>query len=92
MKGTVLQEAQRIVYGAREKAYSHPSRDYGKTAKIWTGILLEKLKPGMEITPTEAVLMMVGMKISREVFRHGRDNLIDAAGYIACAERIEEGK
>jgi hypothetical protein len=87
-----LQEAQELVYGPREDAYSPPQRDYAKTAKIWTGLLLEKLRPGTEITPTEAVLMMVGMKLSREVFKHGRDNLVDAAGYIACAERIEEDK
>ncbi len=91
-KNTVLQEAQSLVYGDRQRSYSPPQRDYAKTAKIWSGILYEKLKPGVEISPTEAVLMMVGMKISREVFKHGRDNLVDAAGYIACAERIEENK
>lgn len=89
---TILQEAQKLVYGARPKSYSHPARDYAKTAKMWTGILLEKLLPGTEITPTEAVLMMAAMKISREVFLHKRDNLVDAAGYIACAERIQENK
>jgi hypothetical protein len=89
---TVLQEAQALVYGDRQKAYSHPARDYAKTAKMWTGILLEKLLPGEEISPTEAVLMMAAMKISREVFKHKRDNLVDAAGYIACAERIEDAK
>jgi len=89
---TVLQEAQALVYGDREEAYSPPQRDYAKTAKIWTGILLEKLRPGVEITAEEAVLMMAGMKISREVFRHKRDNLVDAAGYIACAERIVEAE
>ena len=89
---TVLEEAQALVYGDREKQYSHPAADYAKTAKIWTGILLEKLLPGEEITPKEAVLMMAGMKISREVFKHKRDNLVDAAGYIACAERIEDAE
>lgn len=88
---TVLDEAQALVYGDREQAYSPPQRDYAKTAKMWTGILLEKLRPGEEITPLEAVLMMAAMKISREVYRHKRDNLVDAAGYIACAERIAEG-
>lgn len=92
MDKTVLEEAQALVYGDREAQYSPPQRDYAKTAKIWTGILLEKLRPGEEISPLEAVLMMVGMKLSREVYRHKRDNLVDAAGYIACAERIAEGK
>lgn len=91
-KETVLQEAQRLVYGDRQKAYSHPARDYARTAKIWTGILLEKLRPGVEISPREAVLMMVGMKISREVYQHRRDNCTDGAGYFGCADRIETGE
>lgn len=88
----VLEEAAALVYGDREHSYSAPQRDYAKTAYMWTGILLEKLRPGEVITPKEAVLMMACMKISREVFQHKRDNLIDAAGYIACAERIQEDK
>ena len=91
-KPTVLQEAQALVYGPREHDYSPPQRDYAKTAKIWTGLLLEKLRPGVEITPEEAVLMMAGMKMAREVYRHKRDNLVDAAGYLACAERITEDR
>lgn len=87
---TVLQEAQALVYGDREAQYSPPQRDFGKTAAMWSGFLREKLMPGVVITPEEAVLMMVLLKISREGFRHKRDNLVDAAGYIACAERIVE--
>lgn len=89
---TILEEAQDLVYGPREKQYSPPQRDYAKTAMIWTGLLLEKLRPGEVITAREAVLMMVGMKLSREVFRHHRDNLVDGAGYLACAERIVEAE
>lgn len=88
----MLQEAQELVYGDRERSYSHPARDYAKTAKMWTGLLLEKLLPGEEITAKEAVMMMVCVKLSREQFKHKRDNLVDGAGYIACAERIEEEK
>jgi hypothetical protein len=43
-----------------------------------------------DITPKEAVLMMALMKISREGFKHKRDNIVDGAGYLACAMRIEE--
>ena len=85
----VLREAEGLVYGDRQKQYSHPSRDYAKTAKMWTGILLEKLRPDVEITAKEAVLMMAAMKISREQFRHKRDNIVDGIGYFVCAARIE---
>lgn len=85
---TVLEEAQALVYGDREESYSPPQRDYAKTAGAWSAFLREKLLPGAVITPKEAVLMMALMKICREQFRHKRDNLVDAAGYVACAERI----
>jgi hypothetical protein len=89
---TVLDEAKDLVFGDRQRSYSHPKRDYAKTAKMWTGVLLEKLKPGEEITPMDAVLMMVCLKISRETYRHKHDNLVDMAGYTVCAERIAEDK
>ncbi len=89
---TVLEEAQTLVYGDREASYSPPQRDYAKTAKMWSGLLLEKLRPGCEITPLEAVLMMACVKMAREVYRHKRDNIVDAAGYLACAERITEDR
>lgn len=86
----VLAEAQRLVFGARNKSYSHPSLDYGKTAAMWSGLLLHKLKE--PITPKEAVLMMVLLKCSREQYAHKRDNLVDMAGYALCAHRIETGE
>lgn len=88
---TILQEVQELVYGDRQAQYDHPAKDYARTAKIWSGILIEKLLPGVEITPKEAVLMMAGVKISREVHKHHRDNNRDGAGYFECAERIEGG-
>lgn len=85
---SVLQEAHRIVHGDRERQYSHPSRDYAKTAGMWTAFLREKLRPGVVIEPAEATLMMALMKISREGFQTKRDNLTDASGYIGCTARI----
>ena len=84
-------EAEKLVLDDRNASYGPPADDYAKTAKIWTGLLLHKLKPGVEITPSEAMLMMVGLKLSREVFKHKRDNLVDAVGYLLCAEWTQTG-
>jgi len=85
---TILEEAQQAVYGARQEAYGHPFDDFSRTAKIWSAIL------GVEVTPAQVALCMVGVKISRECNRPGRDNLVDGAGYWATLElvRMEEEK
>ncbi|HUU93151.1 MAG TPA: DUF6378 domain-containing protein [Phycisphaerae bacterium] len=87
---TILQEAQRLVYGERNADYGHPADDFAKTAKIWTGILLPKLQAGVEISPQEVGFCMCGVKLSREVENHRRDNLVDLAGYAATVQMIED--
>lgn len=91
-KETVLEEAQRIVYGPREDSYGHPMKDFSKTAKIWTGILMPKLIEGEEVTPEDVALCMVGVKMSREVNKHSRDNIVDGCGYLATLDRIKKAR
>ncbi len=84
---TILQEAQGLVYGDRQAAYGHPYDDYTRTARMWEAIL------GMQpftISPRIACLMMAAVKISREVNAPKRDNLVDLAGYAACAQRCTD--
>lgn len=87
---TYADEAARLVLGDRNESYGTPARDYAKTATMWTGFLTHKLRE--PITPKEAVLMMALLKISREAHAHKPDNLIDAHGYLLCAEWIETGE
>jgi hypothetical protein len=44
--------------------------------------LHDKLK--QDITPEEAMMMMVGLKMSREMHKHKDDNITDMIGYILC--------
>jgi len=83
-------EALKLITGDRNQSYGNPKDDYTKTALIWSGLLAHKLKEN--ITPEEAILMMVGVKLSREVFKHKRDNLVDAHGYLECYEWSLNGK
>jgi len=84
----ISEEAVRIVYGDREKAYDSPNRNFNKLAHMWTGTILEKLKPGETITPNDVALMLICLKISRESFRPSRDNRVDGVGYWECLDRI----
>jgi len=80
----ILDEAKKIIETDRQADYGPPKDNWGRTAKIWSGIL------GTEVTPEQAVLCMVGVKLAREGFKHKRDNLVDAAGYLGIAEKLLE--
>src|SRR5690606_10759683 len=79
----LMEKARAIVYGARQESYGHPADDYTRTAGMWSAFL------GIPITPEQASLMMVLLKISRERNRPGDDNIVDAHGYLLCYGRIQ---
>ena len=81
---SILEEAGRIVHGDRNDAYGHPADNLGRTATIWSVIL------NHPVTPEQVALCMVAMKISRHVNQPHRDNLVDAAGYLATIEMLDQ--
>jgi hypothetical protein len=88
MKPKFSDIAKKLVYGVRNKSYGSPKSDYTRTSAVWTGLLIHKLKPGHTINAEEAVIMMTALKLCRQMARHKDDNLIDAHGYLECAEWI----
>jgi Domain of unknown function (DUF6378) len=82
-----LQEADSLVNGDRQAQYGHPHTDYQCTAEMWSALIERRYGVKVPITPDFACLMMVSVKLSREAGKPKRDNLVDAAGYIACAEK-----
>jgi len=62
-KESILFEAHNLVHGVRGEDYGHPYHDFGRTAKIWSAIL------GVDVTPEQVALCMIGVKISRECNR-----------------------
>jgi hypothetical protein len=79
-----LQIADELTGGDRNDDYGHPYHDFSRTAKIWSAIL------GIEVTPQQVGLCMVGVKISRQCNKPKADNLIDGAGYFRTVEMIED--
>ncbi len=81
-KESILFEAHNLVHGVRGEDYGHPYHDFGRTAKIWSAIL------GVDVTPEQVALCMIGVKISRECHRPKRDNRVDIAGYAEALDMV----
>ena len=82
----VTAEAQRLVYGDRRADYGDAFENCAKTADLWAAYL------GCPIQPRDVPLMMILMKISRELSGTKRDNRVDIAGYAEVLEMIEQHK
>ena len=87
---TVLEEAQGLIYGDRQKAYGSATENFTNTAVGWTILLGKKLNS--DITAEEVGLMMIWLKMCRETNKKGRDNLVDIAGYTGCIEKVQKGQ
>ena len=85
---TVCQEADKLVRGERQDTYDHPFDNFTRIGKIW-GLILETQDP---IPPEKVALMMCGVKLAREIFKHHRDNTVDLAGYAQALEMVHERK
>jgi len=79
---SALEEAQRLVHGARGGDYGHPLDDFSRTAKLWTPIL------GCPVSAEQVGLCMIQVKISREIHKPRRDNRVDIAGYAETLQMI----
>lgn len=88
---SILLEAQRLTHGPRNADYGHPLDDYSKNAGAINALFKHKLRE--DFTAADVALIMVVVKLSRQVNRPKRDNMVDAAGYAwvanACIEETE---
>ncbi len=79
----ILEEAKIIINGARREEYGSVTESFGKLAKMWSLIL------GAPVTQSQVCLCMIGLKMSRELNMHKRDNLVDLAGYAQLLSILE---
>ena len=83
---SICQEAHRLVNGERDQQYVSVRSNFERIAKLWEPIF------GVPITAEQVGLAMVQLKIARQLNKPKRDNLVDAAGYLLCVEKLAEGK
>lgn len=92
----VLEEAARITGTGRQENYGHPKVNHDRIAILWNAYLKARAldkdgKPMLvpeKLKGEDVAIMMVLLKIAREIHTKKRDNLVDMAGYTRCIARI----
>ena len=89
----ILEEAQGIIYGDREKTYGHPAKNLSCIADMWNAYLMSRFNEELSslLTAKDVAAMMVLLKTARLANdpTH-RDSLVDICGYAALVERCDE--
>lgn len=82
---SILEEAQRLIHGDRNKNYGHPRDNFREISKLFAGYL------DREVSELDVANLMILMKVARakDAGWH-RDSYTDIAGYAGCAERLQE--
>ena len=81
---SILEEALEILEGERDSDYGDPVANFNRISRIASSILNET------ITPEQCVVVMMAVKLSREQYKHKRDNLVDLVAYTEIYNRIKE--
>jgi hypothetical protein len=93
---TILEEANHLIFGPRNADYGHPIEDFSRTGKMWAGVLRDWAltvtdpKHVPDVPPELVGLAMIQVKVSREVNKHKRDNLVDIGGYSGTLAMIAD--
>jgi len=85
-ENTMLEKATEIVNGSREEDYGSAFDNMKHIADIFNSIT------GRDLTPEEVVLLNVSQKLSREIYKHKEDNLVDLIGYIEVLNKVINDK
>jgi hypothetical protein len=83
---SILLEAEGLVNGDRLSAYGPVAEDFGRTAAIYSAMV------GRPVSPGEMLYAMLAVKLSREMHKHKRDNLVDLCGYAELLNQLLEGE
>lgn len=88
---SILEEAQEIIYGDREKTYGSPDKNLKLIAEYWTTYINHKRGEIVDLDVNDVCVMMVLLKLSRlSNSPDHRDSKVDTAGYIALMQRVQD--
>ena len=81
----ILEKAKSTVTKDRVSDYGTPEESFTKIAHLWSVYL------GTTVTPVDAATMMILLKVARTMGGSDKiDNMVDIAGYAACAGELME--
>lgn len=84
-KETILQEAQRIVYGDRAKSHGDFRDNFVVASNLYNGWT------GQNISVANAIQMLICLKMARQkATPNGRDHYVDIAGYVELLGQLKE--
>lgn len=83
----ILKLAEETIF-QRQGTYDRPENNFVRIADFWNSYLRNRPEK-TDLTPKDVALMMVLLKLAREIYSHKTDNLVDAAGYTQCAEIVQ---
>ena len=83
-RSEILQKAEAIVTGERQKNYGTPEYNFGKIASLWNAYNGDELFDAVDVA-----MMMALLKIARiSTGTQTEDSFVDLAGYAACGGEI----
>jgi hypothetical protein len=85
MKKKTLKGVRDIVK-ERWSDYGDPKVNIGRIAKWWSSYC------GKDVTGVDVCLMMIMLKLSRELVKHKDDNMVDIIGYLKIAQMFFKEK
>lgn len=80
----LLVEALRITSGDRQAQYGPPDQDFRRTADMLNSLFKDMLKEGCKFEPYHVAMIMIMVKLSRQLHQRKADNWLDMAGYARC--------
>ena len=81
---SILSMAEKIIYADKPSQYGDVKESYNKIASIATKMINKDL----HLTAKDCLKVMIAVKLVRESYKHKRDNLIDAAGYLGLLDEV----
>lgn len=89
-KPNVLEEANEIIHGDRNKDYGHPYDNHSTTATMWAAYLSRINGRPVKVSAQDVCILNILQKTSRGANMMTRDTQVDIAGYAGNIEMIHD--